>query len=266
MGPVASSGRPNKPLLNFKTDTDNQRVIVQVKDVNDEPPYFINRPLPMQAVVQLNAPPNTPVFTLQARDPDTDHNIHYFLVRDRSKREKTPSPLTCASNGNVFQQPAADSKWMSDPVWFGPAEVSPSSSTWSTSCTSKPRIKTADWMTDATNRLPKSGCPSLEANDRLSSTCPATRPRSPRIRKRTPSRTQFPFFFFGDRLISLSPSFAASFRFEPSLLPSGRFATRSRHRDRAPARSTLAPRRATSVWPRISTLKIFASLTSISFR
>ena len=66
------------------TDTDNQRVIVQVKDVNDEPPYFINRPLPMQAVVQLNAPPNTPVFTLQARDPDTDHNIHYFLVRDRS--------------------------------------------------------------------------------------------------------------------------------------------------------------------------------------
>ncbi|KFB53765.1 AGAP009725-PA-like protein [Anopheles sinensis] len=36
------------------------------------------------AVVQLNAPPNTPVFTLQARDPDTDHNIHYFIVRDRT--------------------------------------------------------------------------------------------------------------------------------------------------------------------------------------
>ncbi|XP_058979963.1 neural-cadherin isoform X2 [Musca domestica] len=64
--------------------TDNQRVIIHVKDVNDEPPYFINRPLPMQAVVQLNAPPNTPVFTLQARDPDTDHNIHYFIVRDRT--------------------------------------------------------------------------------------------------------------------------------------------------------------------------------------
>ncbi|XP_016936507.3 neural-cadherin isoform X1 [Drosophila suzukii] len=64
--------------------TDNQRVIILVKDVNDEPPYFINRPLPMQAVVQLNAPPNTPVFTLQARDPDTDHNIHYFIVRDRT--------------------------------------------------------------------------------------------------------------------------------------------------------------------------------------
>ncbi|XP_046410179.1 neural-cadherin isoform X2 [Neodiprion virginianus] len=64
--------------------TDNQRVIIHVKDVNDEPPRFINRPLPMQAVVQLNAPPNTPVFTLQARDPDTDHNIHYFIVRDRT--------------------------------------------------------------------------------------------------------------------------------------------------------------------------------------
>jgi hypothetical protein len=60
-------------------------VIVKVKDVNDEPPYFINRPLPMQAVVKLNAPPNTRVFTLQAKDPDTDHNLHYFLVRDRSE-------------------------------------------------------------------------------------------------------------------------------------------------------------------------------------
>ncbi|KZC10371.1 Neural-cadherin [Dufourea novaeangliae] len=66
------------------TDTDNQRVIINMKDVNDEPPYFVNRPLPMQTVVQLNAPPNTHVFTLQARDPDTDSNIHYFMVRDRT--------------------------------------------------------------------------------------------------------------------------------------------------------------------------------------
>ena len=68
-------------LLIFFSDTDNQRVIIKVKDVNDEPPYFINRPLPMQAVVKLNAAPNSPVFTLQAKDPDTDHNLHYFLVR-----------------------------------------------------------------------------------------------------------------------------------------------------------------------------------------
>ncbi|XP_064079326.1 neural-cadherin-like isoform X1 [Macrobrachium nipponense] len=69
---------------NDRSDTDNQRVILQITDVNDEPPYFINRPLPMQAVVKLNAAPNTPVFTLQARDPDKDHDIHYFLVRDRT--------------------------------------------------------------------------------------------------------------------------------------------------------------------------------------
>ncbi|KAI3476139.1 hypothetical protein L1887_62327 [Cichorium endivia] len=57
-----------------------------LNDINDENPYFINRPLPMQTVVQLNAPAGTPVFKLQARDPDTDHNIHYFLVRDRNDR------------------------------------------------------------------------------------------------------------------------------------------------------------------------------------
>ena len=74
-----------KSKISIFADTDNQRVIIKVKDINDEPPYFINRPLPMQAVVKLNAPPNTPVFTLQAKDPDTDHNLHYFLVRDRSE-------------------------------------------------------------------------------------------------------------------------------------------------------------------------------------
>ncbi|XP_063984429.1 neural-cadherin isoform X1 [Diachasmimorpha longicaudata] len=75
---------PDAYPCRFDNDTDNQRVIINIKDVNDEPPYFINKPLPMQAVVQLNAPPNTHVFTLQARDPDTDHNIHYFIVRDRT--------------------------------------------------------------------------------------------------------------------------------------------------------------------------------------
>lgn len=67
-----------------KDDIVRQRVIIHIKDVNDEKPYFINRPLPMQAVVQLNAKPGESVYKLQARDPDTDHNIHYFLVRDRT--------------------------------------------------------------------------------------------------------------------------------------------------------------------------------------
>ena len=35
-------------LILSSADTDNQRVIIKVKDINDEPPYFINRPLPMQ--------------------------------------------------------------------------------------------------------------------------------------------------------------------------------------------------------------------------
>nr|XP_046911229.1 neural-cadherin-like isoform X3 [Dermatophagoides farinae] len=67
-----------------KDDVVRQRIITHIKDVNDEKPYFINRPLPMQAVVQLNAKPGESVYKLQARDPDTDHNIHYFLVRDRT--------------------------------------------------------------------------------------------------------------------------------------------------------------------------------------
>jgi hypothetical protein len=74
-------------MINLFADIERQRVIIHLKDVNDENPYFINRPLPMQAVVQLNAPPGTPVFKLQARDPDTNHNIHYFLIRDRSDSE-----------------------------------------------------------------------------------------------------------------------------------------------------------------------------------
>ncbi|KPL94053.1 neural-cadherin-like protein [Sarcoptes scabiei] len=71
-------------LNDDKDDIVRQRVIIHIKDVNDEKPYFINRPLPMQAVVQLNAKPGESVYKLQARDPDTDHNIHYFLVRDRT--------------------------------------------------------------------------------------------------------------------------------------------------------------------------------------
>ncbi|XP_015922304.1 neural-cadherin-like isoform X1 [Parasteatoda tepidariorum] len=65
-------------------EPDRQRIIIHVQDANDENPYFINRPMPMQAVVQLNAQPGTSVFKLQARDPDLDSNIHYFLVRDRT--------------------------------------------------------------------------------------------------------------------------------------------------------------------------------------
>ena len=40
--------------MGFNADTDNQRVIIKVKDINDEPPYFINRPLPMQVNLNFN--------------------------------------------------------------------------------------------------------------------------------------------------------------------------------------------------------------------
>ena len=99
-------------LTSVTLDTDNQRVIIKVKDINDEPPYFINRPLPMQAVVKLNAPPNTPVFTLQAKDPDTDHNLHYFLVRDRSKYRI----VSLASHGDLLQL-AGGSRWTRGRAW-----------------------------------------------------------------------------------------------------------------------------------------------------
>ena len=41
-------------LMGCNADTDNQRVIIKVKDINDEPPYFINRPLPMQVYIDLD--------------------------------------------------------------------------------------------------------------------------------------------------------------------------------------------------------------------
>ena len=67
-------------------------MIIKVKDINDEPPYFINRPLPMQAVVKLNAPPNTPVFTLQAKDPDTDHNLSVSSLPHVASPSPDPDP------------------------------------------------------------------------------------------------------------------------------------------------------------------------------
>ncbi|RWS22467.1 Pt1-cadherin-like protein [Leptotrombidium deliense] len=65
-------------------DIEHQSNTIHIIDFNDEPPEFINQPLPMQNVVDLNAPPGTSVFKLQANDPDTNHNIHYLLVRDRA--------------------------------------------------------------------------------------------------------------------------------------------------------------------------------------
>ena len=116
-------------------------MIIKVKDINDEPPYFINRPLPMQAVVKLNAPPNTPVFTLQAKDPDTDHNLHYFLVRDRSK---IIALLLKIINQSLFFQPGVGLKLTKGVEWFAHVVPSPSNSTWNTCSMSRRRTKTEE--------------------------------------------------------------------------------------------------------------------------
>ena len=67
-----------------------------------------------QAVVKLNAPPNTPVFTLQSKDPDTDHNLHYFLVRDRSKIVTLVGMII---NQNSLLQPVGDLRLMRGVGW-----------------------------------------------------------------------------------------------------------------------------------------------------
>lgn len=54
---------------------------IDVGDVNDELPYFVNK-LPMKAKVKLDSTTGTTVYKLKARDLDKDSDLHYFLVRD----------------------------------------------------------------------------------------------------------------------------------------------------------------------------------------
>lgn len=47
--------------------------------------YFINRPMPLQTIVPVNAPHNTVVYKLQARSETNAHrNIRYLIVSDQS--------------------------------------------------------------------------------------------------------------------------------------------------------------------------------------
>ena len=92
-------------------------------------------------MVKLNAPPNTPVFTLQSKDPDTDHNLHYFLVRDRSK---IIALLLKIINQSLFFQPGVDLKLTKGVEWFAPVVLSPSNSTWNTCSMSRRRTKTEE--------------------------------------------------------------------------------------------------------------------------
>lgn len=52
---------------------------IDVIDVNDELPRFVNTPHPFLATVATNAPPGTSVFRLEAVDPDGGSVVRYKL-------------------------------------------------------------------------------------------------------------------------------------------------------------------------------------------
>ena len=49
--------------------------MINVIDVNDEPPVFTNKPRPYLAAISANAPGNTLVYRLTATDPDAAANL-----------------------------------------------------------------------------------------------------------------------------------------------------------------------------------------------
>lgn len=111
----------------------------------------------------------------------------------------------CLLSGRVgYQQPAAVSRWTNVRASFAPEVASRSSWTWSTSSTSKLKTRTEDSTIDATSRHRKSGFQSSVANAHLNFTCPATRLKSLKIRKRTQSTTlNHPLIFYFIRLLFL---------------------------------------------------------------
>lgn len=86
----------------FKTGAegfDIQPVEVQVEDVNDERPYFVNAPKPFQTVVPINAQTGVSVYKFDAIDPDRNSRIKYRLVRDQSANEQF---IVDENTGNVI--------------------------------------------------------------------------------------------------------------------------------------------------------------------
>lgn len=59
-------------------------IIVNVTNV-DEPPKFINQPVPFQAVVPTDVPIGYTVFKFQARDEDGDgdRDVKYILINSQ---------------------------------------------------------------------------------------------------------------------------------------------------------------------------------------
>ncbi|OAF67235.1 hypothetical protein A3Q56_05038, partial [Intoshia linei] len=81
-------------IKKFKNDYQNPSfmdesviwVSLYIQDVNDEYPYFINRPKLFLSTVAENAQPGTVIFTLKAHDRDKDSNIVFNVESSQSNR------------------------------------------------------------------------------------------------------------------------------------------------------------------------------------
>ena len=176
----------------------------------------------MQAVVQLNAPPNTPVFTLQARDPDTDHNIHYFIVRDRTGGRfevDERSGVVRTRGTDLFQLDMEYVLYVKAEDQNGKVDDRKFQST------PEERLSIVGGK-----RAPQFYMPSYEAE-------------IPENQKKTLSKCHVnePFELFNLMNPVFFFLFTASFLLKPSHLPTEKFATHLKHKDKVQARSTLDP-------------------------
>ena len=56
------------------------QVDIKVTDVNDEKPQFINQPVPFNARLSVQPEPATLVYTLSARDVDTNSSLTMQII------------------------------------------------------------------------------------------------------------------------------------------------------------------------------------------
>lgn len=75
---ISSSLVDRKNFLKF-LDFQIWTVHLNVTDVNDEKPRFVNQPRPFLATVPVNPRVGQLVYELLATDPDTNSDIHYNL-------------------------------------------------------------------------------------------------------------------------------------------------------------------------------------------
>ena len=145
----------------------------------------------------MNAPPNTPVFTLQSKDPDTDHNLHYFLVRDRSKIVTLvriiikQNSLSAGGRFEVDERSGVVRTRGTEPFQLDMEYVLYVKAEDQNGRDGKrfemPPFKHLPTSSLGTRAHLRNGFQLWAGSDRLSFTCPAMRPRSLRASERTPT-------------------------------------------------------------------------------